>query len=75
MTGNRRAFLWIMATLVCAAVAASIALAYPTEVARPVLGDEWQCHKSTIVTTCHRVSRGERIIDRARARLVDTQSM
>jgi hypothetical protein len=73
MTGNRRAFLWIMAALVCAAVAASII--YPTEVARPVLGDEWQCHKSTIVTTCHRVSRGERIIDRARARRAETQSM
>jgi hypothetical protein len=62
-----------MATLICAAVAASIAFVYPTEVAKPVLGDEWQCHRSAIVTTCHRASRGERAIDRAHARLTDTQ--
>lgn len=72
MTGNRRAFLWIMATLVGAVVVASIALTYPTEVAHPALGDEWQCHRSAIVTTCRRVSRGERISDRARARYADT---
>jgi hypothetical protein len=73
MTGNRKAFLWIMATLVCAAVAASIAFVYPTEVAKPVLGDEWQCHKSVIVTTCHRASRGAQVIDRAHARLADAR--
>ena len=59
MTGNRKAILWIMATLVGAVVVASIALTYPTEVAHPVLGDQWQCRRSTIVTTCRHVSRGE----------------
>lgn len=73
MTGNRKAFLWIMATLIGAVVVASIALAYPTEVAKPVLGDEWQCHRSVIVTTCRRVSRREPVTDRARARFADTK--
>jgi hypothetical protein len=73
MTGNRKAFLWIMVTLIGTVVVASIALVYPTEVAKPMLGDEWKCHRSAIMTTCHRVSQGERIIDRARARFADTQ--
>jgi hypothetical protein len=71
MTGNRKAFLWIMATLIGAVVVASIALTYPTEVAHPVLGDQWLCQKSTIITTCHRVSRRGPITDRAR--FADTQ--
>ena len=73
MTGNRRAFLWIMAALIGAVVVASIALAYPTPVAKPVLGDEWQCRRSVIVTTCRRVSRGDPIAGRVRARFEDPQ--
>ena len=69
MTGNRKAFLWIMAMLVGAVVVAS--LAYPTEVAHPVLGDEWLCQRSTIVTTCHRVSRSAPVTDRAHAHFAD----
>ena len=48
MTGNRKAFLWIMATLIGAVVVASIALTYPTEVAHPVLGDQWGFSHSTL---------------------------
>jgi hypothetical protein len=74
MTGNRKAILWITAALVGVVVVASIALGYPTEVAHPVLGGEWQCHRSAIVTTCRRASHGERITDRAHVQLVtDTQ--
>jgi hypothetical protein len=63
-----------MATLICAAVAASIALAYPTEVTKPGLGDEWECRQSVIVTTCHRVGRAEPIVDRAQVHLSGTPS-
>jgi hypothetical protein len=73
MTGNRKVFLWIMATLIGAVVAASIALAYPTEVARPALGDGWQCHRSTIVTTCRRISHSEPITGPARTRFTETR--
>jgi hypothetical protein len=73
MTGKRRAFVWTMAALIGAVVVASIALAYPTEVARPALGDEWLCHKSAIVTTCHRVSHAEPITDRDSGRLAGTR--
>jgi hypothetical protein len=60
MTGpsrNRKALIFIVAALSCAAVAVCIGFAYPTPVANPALGADWQCHRSAgIVTTCHRVS-------------------
>jgi hypothetical protein len=60
MTGprrNRKAFLVIASVLACTALAVSVSLAYPTPVASPQLGADWQCHRSVgIVTTCHRVS-------------------
>ena len=63
MTGpwrNRKAFLVIASVLTCTAVAVSVSLAYPTPVAKPELGADWQCHRTAgIVTTCHRISRVE----------------
>jgi hypothetical protein len=60
MTGqpwNRKVLTVVVAALTCAVVAVSISLAYPTEVASPTLGAEWQCHRSAgILTTCNRVS-------------------
>jgi hypothetical protein len=61
MTGqrwNRKILTLIVAALTCAAVAVSISFAYPTQVASPMLGAEWQCHRAAgIVTTCSRVSQ------------------
>ena len=46
-----------LAALTCAALAVSISFVYPTEVASPTLGAEWQCHRAVgILTTCSRVS-------------------
>jgi hypothetical protein len=60
MTGqrwNRKILTLVVAALACAAVAASISFAYPTQVASPMLGAEWQCHRAVgILTTCSRVS-------------------
>ena len=57
-TSNRKALILIAATLSGAVVAACIALAYPTPVANPTLGADWQCRRSAgIVTTCHRITR------------------
>jgi hypothetical protein len=63
MTGPRRngkAFWVIASVLACAAAAFSVSLAYPTPVANPELGADWQCHRTVgLVTTCHRISRAE----------------
>lgn len=60
MTGqwwNRKILTLVVAALTCAAVAVSISFAYPTQVASPMLGAEWQCHRTVgILTTCSRVS-------------------
>jgi hypothetical protein len=60
MTGpsrNRKAFILVATVLSCAAIAISIGFAFPTPVANPALGADWQCHRSAgIVTTCQRVS-------------------
>jgi hypothetical protein len=59
MTGhwNRKILTLMLAALTCAAVAVSISFAYPTQVASPTLGAEWQCHRAVgILTTCSRVS-------------------
>jgi hypothetical protein len=60
MTGqqwNRKILTLVVAALACAAVAVSISFAYPTRVASPALGAEWQCHRAAgILTTCSRVS-------------------
>jgi len=56
---NRKVLTVIAAALVCgAAVAVSLALAYPEPVSNPTLGAEWQCHRAAgILMTCNRVSR------------------
>ena len=67
MTGpswNRKALLLVGAVLACATLALSIGLAYPTPVENPMLGADWQCHKSAIMTTCRRVSHAEPMIHR-----------
>jgi hypothetical protein len=60
MTGqqwNRNILALVVAALICAVAAVSISFAYPTQVASPTLGVEWQCHRTVgILTTCSRVS-------------------
>ena len=72
MTGqqwNRKILTLVVAALACAAVAVSISFAYPTQVASPTLGTEWQCHRAVgILTTCSRVSHMVPMNTRAPAR-------
>jgi hypothetical protein len=58
---KRKVFTFIAVALVCgAAIAVSLALAYPEPVTSPMLGAEWQCHRTVgILMTCSRVSRAE----------------
>ncbi len=54
---NRKILVLIAAALSSAAIALCIGMAFPTPVANPALGADWQCHRSAgIVTTCQRVS-------------------
>jgi hypothetical protein len=75
MTGqqwNRKILTLIAAALTCAVVAGSISFAYPTQVASPTLGADWQCHRAVgILTTCSRVSNVAPMNTRAPARTVD----
>jgi hypothetical protein len=77
MTGpwrNRKTFLLIASVLACTAAAVSIGLAYPTPVANPALGADWQCHRSVgILTTCHRVSHAEPMSHRPLTHPADTR--
>ena len=61
-----------LAALTCAALAASISFVYPTEVASPTLGAEWQCHRAVgILTTCSRVSHVVPTNDHSHTRATD----
>ena len=75
MTGqqwNRKVITVLAAVLTCAAVAVSISVAYPTQVASPMLGAEWQCHRAAgIMTTCSRVSHVVPMTTRAPTRRVE----
>ena len=75
MTGqqwNRKILGVVVAALTCAAVAVSISFAYPTQVASPTLGAEWQCHRSVgILTTCSHVSHVVPMNTRAPNRVTD----
>jgi hypothetical protein len=75
MTGqqwNRKILTLIAAALTCAVVAVSISFAYPTRVASPTLGAEWQCHRTVgILTTCSRVSHVVPMNTRAPTRAMD----
>lgn len=78
MTGlwrNRKVLTFFAVVLVCgAALAVSLALAYPEPVSSPMLGAEWQCHRAAgLVTTCRRVSRVEPLVHRSRPVVVDYQ--
>lgn len=49
-----------MATLACAAVIATIGLAYPEPVSNAALGPDWQCSRLAFVwTTCSRPKHAE----------------
>jgi hypothetical protein len=79
MTGqqwNRKVLALVVAALTCAAVAASISFAYPTQVASPTLGAEWQCHRTVgILTTCSRVSHVVPMNHPARPRATDIRKV
>jgi hypothetical protein len=71
---NRKILTVIVAALACTAAAASISFAYPTQVASPTLGAEWQCHRAVgILTTCSRVSNVVPMNTRAPTRAMDTR--
>ena len=79
MTGqqwNRTIFTLLAAALTCAAVAVSISFAYPTQVASPMLGAEWQCHRAVgIMTTCNRVSHVVPMNTRVPTRAMDVRKV
>jgi hypothetical protein len=69
---NRKILAAIVAALTCAVVAVSISFAFPTQVASPMLGAEWQCHRTVgIMTTCSRVSHVVPMNTRAPTRAMD----
>jgi hypothetical protein len=71
---NRKTLILVIAALSCAAVAVFIGFAYPTPVANPALGADWQCHRSAgILTTCHRVSHAAPATHRSILGPVDTR--
>ena len=63
MTGssrNRNALLVAGTALVCAAVVFTIGVASPRPVSNPMLGADWECHRSAgILTTCRHLTRAE----------------
>jgi len=63
---NRKSRMVVAAVVVCcAAVALSVALAYPQPVSTHALGAEWQCHRAVgIFMTCTRASQVEPILHR-----------
>ena len=74
MTGQRwkrKILNLLVAALTCAVVVVSITWAYPTQVASPTLGADWQCHRAVVLTTCSRVSHVVPMITRAPARALD----
>jgi len=76
MTGsswNRKVLLLILSVLACATVAVSIGLVYPAPVESPMLGSEWHCHKSAIVTTCRRVSHADPTVHHPHAHPTDAR--
>ena len=79
MTGqqwNRKILTLVVAALTCAAVAVSISFAYPTQVASPTLGAEWQCHRAVgILTTCSRVSHVVPMNNPAKPRVTDIRKV
>ena len=79
MTGqqwNRKILALIAAALTCAVVAVSISFAYPTQVASPTLGAEWQCHRAIgILTTCSRVSNVLPMNNPAKPRATDIRKV
>jgi hypothetical protein len=73
---NRKILTLVAAALACAAVAVSISLAYPTQIASPTLGAEWQCHRSAgILTTCSRVSNVVPMNNRSHTRATDIRKV
>jgi len=69
----RKILTFVAAVLVCgAAIALSLALAYPQPVSSPALGAGWQCHRAAgLVTTCSRTSQAEPLALHPRAVVVD----
>lgn len=53
---RNRKLLAIAAVLVATAALVSIALGYPREAAGPILGEEWQCSRMAVLTSCSRTA-------------------
>jgi len=70
MTGssrNRNVLLVVGTALVCAVVVLTIGVVSPKPVSNPMLGAEWECHRSAaILTTCRHLTRAEPLTHRTR---------
>jgi len=53
---RKRRLLAFVAVLVSTLALVSIVLAYPKEVADPVLGNEWKCSQTAFLTSCTRLA-------------------
>ena len=61
-SSHRKAIFWAAATLVSAAVLASIALSYPKSNTQSVLGNNWQCRQTAFLTSCTRNDHGAPVV-------------
>jgi hypothetical protein len=51
---QRRTTPWVAVALGCMVAVGAIALGYPKQVAHPLLGGEWQCSQTALLTSCTR---------------------
>lgn len=64
---NRNALLVVGTALACAAVVFTIGVVSPKPVSNPMLGAEWECHRSAaILTTCRHLTHAEPLTHRTR---------
>jgi hypothetical protein len=75
MTGssrNRNVLLVAGTALACAAVALTVGVASPRPISNPMLGAEWECHRSAgILTTCKHLTRAAPLTHRTRTLATD----
>jgi hypothetical protein len=75
MTGssrNRNVLLVVGTAVACAMVVFTIGVASPRPISNPMLGSEWQCHRSAgILTTCKHLTHAAPLTHRARPLAAD----
>lgn len=58
-TTKELALIAAIVALACVAAFLSIKLTRPKPLAGAMLGVEWQCKQSFLITTCHRIAHGK----------------